>query len=98
MRIVKANLEEINKNGIIIKMSNGIKTKNLIVNKKDMTFEDFKELRGEYKVMSWLQGCCTSSPIVVLESGKSEKEDNEMKEVINKVIEMIGEELKKCLK
>lgn len=98
MKIVKAKIEQVTEDGIIIMMSNGIKPLNLIVNKKDMTFEDFKELRGEYKVMSWLQGCCTSSPIVVLESGKSEKEDNEMKEVINKVIEMIGEELKKCLK
>ena len=50
MKIVKAKIEQVTEDGIIIMMSNGIKPLNLIVNKKDMTFEDFKELRGEYKV------------------------------------------------
>lgn len=98
MKIVKAKIEQVTEDGIIIMMSNGIKPLNLIVNKKDMTFEDFKELRGEYKVTSLLQGCCLSCPVTVLESGKSEKDNNEMREVVDKVIKIIGEELKKCLK
>lgn len=98
MKIVKAKIEQFTEDGIIIMMSNGIKPLNLIVNKKDMTFEDFKELRGEYKVTSLLQGCCSSCPVTVLESGKSEKDNNEMREVVDKVIKIIGEELKLCLK
>lgn len=98
MRIVKARVEQVTKDGIIVMMSNGIKPLNLIVNKKDITFEDFKEMRGEYKVTSLLQGCCSSCPVTVLESGKNKKDDNEMKEVIKKVIEINGEELKGCLR
>ena len=43
MRIIKARVEQVTKDGIIVMMSNGIKPLNLIVNKKDITFEDFKE-------------------------------------------------------
>lgn len=98
MRIIKARVEQVTKDGIIVMMSNGIKPLNLIVNKKDITFEDFKEMRGEYKVTSLLQGCFSSCPVTVLESGKNEKDDNDMKEVIKKVIEINGEELKGCLR
>ncbi|MPQ44032.1 hypothetical protein [Clostridium tarantellae] len=99
MRIVKAELKAVRKLGIDIKLSNGMRQFIMSIDKKNLSMDDLLNYdeNMEIKVHSMVRNCCAACPIVVLEKGKNEADDNELKEIIRKIIELDGENIKKAL-
>lgn len=100
MRVTKAELRNVRSSGADIKISNGIREFMITIDKKDLSFNDIINYCDDTKITvhSMIRNCCAACPVTVLEKGKNEADDNELKEVLYKVVEIIGEDLKERLK
>lgn len=97
MRVVNRKIIANRNEGIDIKFSNGMREFVAGIEKTANTFEDIKSNNVNVKVYSMIRNCCAASPIYVLESHKSEAEDLEITELLNKFLELIGKEIKEIL-
>lgn len=97
MKVLNPQLKAIRNSGIDIKISNGFREFMVSFDKEDLTYEDLLNYNVNTKVYSMIRNCCAAIPLTVLETGKSEEEDNEISELIDTILEEIGEEIKKSI-
>lgn len=101
MRIVSATFEKVMKNKekkeVLLKVSNGIKKFNVTIGKEDLTFDDIKNYDVEFKAVYLERNCCSIFPMVILENGVNAENDDEVREAIDRLLELVGDEIKKSL-
>ncbi|GEM_PF-2288765 len=98
MKVVKAELKAIRKNGIDVKVHNGLMGLITSIDKEDITFEDIANHQVHTKVILLTRKCCSSTPMTILETGVKAEDDEEIVELLDKILELIGEEIKENLK
>lgn len=101
MRIVSATFEKVMKNKdkkeVLLKISNGIKKFNVTMGKENLTFDDIKNHNVDFKAVYFERNCCSIFPMVILESGINKENDKEVEEAIDKLIELLGDDIEKSL-
>lgn len=97
MRIKESELKLITKNSIIINFTNGMRKFVFEIDKEDIKYEDL--LSGDFhvKVINFKATCCGAASMVILESGKNEKDEEEIQEMLSFFIEKHGREIKERL-
>lgn len=99
MRVVKAEVIATRKKGIDIKFSNGMRDFIASIDKENLTIENIKSNQCYVKVFSMIRNCCAAYPASVLETGMNKSDDEEIKQLLNDLVEKIGEEdIRKILK
>ncbi|GAA0123201.1 MAG: hypothetical protein KID00_10750 [Clostridium argentinense] len=98
MRVVKAELKAIRKNGIDVKIHNGLMGFITSIDKENITFEDIVNHKVHTKVILLTKKCCSSTPMTILETGVKKEDDDEIEELLDRIIELTGEEIKEKLK
>lgn len=100
MRVTKAELRNIRSSGADIKISNGMRDFMITIDKSELSYNDIINYSNDMKITvhSMIRNCCAACPVTVLEKGKNEADDKELKEVLLKVVEIIGDDLKNRLK
>lgn len=97
MRVVNAKIIANRVNEIDIKFSNGMRDFVANIKKDKITLEDIKNNTVNVKVYSMIRNCCAASPIYVLESNKSKEGDIEISELLVRLLDIIGNDIKKIL-
>lgn len=97
MRVVNAKIIASRNDGIDIKFSNGMREFVAALEKSAIAFEDIENNEVNVKVYSMIRNCCSAAPLYVLESGKNEDEDLEIKELLDLFIKLIGKDIKEIL-
>lgn len=101
MRIVSATFEKVMKNKekkeILLKVSNGMKKFNVTISKEDLSYNDIKKHDVEFKAVYFERNCCSIFPMVILENDVNEESDKEVGEAIDKLIELVGDDIEKSL-
>ncbi|GIM29384.1 hypothetical protein CPJCM30710_20500 [Clostridium polyendosporum] len=97
MRVLNPQLKAVRKLGIDIKISNGFREFMVSFDKEGLTYADLLSYNVNTKVYSMIRNCCAAIPLTVLETGRSEEEDKEINELIDKILEEIGEEIRKTI-
>lgn len=97
MRVSKASISTKSKDLINIKINNGIRDFIVEIKKENIKMEDIECNDVQVKVYSMIRNCCASCPIYVLESGKSEADDKEIKGLLKDIIIKLGQEMKEVI-
>lgn len=97
MKAVSAQIIATRYRGLDIKINNGIRDFIVNVDKKKLTYEEFKSLQMNVEVYTLLRNCCTAKPIAILKSGDGKDADMEIKELIESIDDLLSEELKSVL-
>lgn len=97
MRVVKAEISATSKNTADIKISNGMREFIVSIKKDNLKIEDIESNDVEVKVYSMVRNCCAACPIYVLESGKNEKDDEEIRLLLMDIMRLVGENLRERL-
>ncbi|MGL4741461.1 MAG: hypothetical protein ACRC41_11760 [Sarcina sp.] len=84
--------------GIDIKVNNGIRDFIVNIDKRNLTYENFKNMQMDVKVYTLIRNCCTGKSLALFETGKSKEEFEEIKELIDNIDSLIGNEIKAILK
>lgn len=90
MRAVNAKVIARRQNGVDVKFSNGMRDFIASIDKENLTIEDIKNYSVNVKVYSIIRNCCNAYPANVLESGTSESDDEEIKDLLDKIVDMVG--------
>lgn len=96
MKVVSAELKAIRYNGVDVKIHNGLMGIFVSMDKKDIKFEDLVNHDVHTKVILLTRKCCSCSPTLVLESGVKEEDDKEIIELIDRILELIGVDIKEA--
>ncbi|MGL5068218.1 MAG: hypothetical protein ACRC6T_10435 [Sarcina sp.] len=83
--------------GIDIKINNGVRDFGVNIDKKKLTYEEFQNVDMEVRVYTLIRNCCTGKPLAVFQSGRSENDTKEIKELIESIDSLIGDNLKEIL-
>ncbi|WP_297522303.1 hypothetical protein [uncultured Clostridium sp.] len=85
--------------GVDIKVNNGVRDFGVNIDKKKLTYEEFRSIDGaiEVRVYTLIRNCCTGKPLAIFQSGRSEKDTIEIKELIESIDSLISKELKEIL-
>lgn len=94
MRIKESELKYITQNSIMINFTNGMRKFVFEMDKEDIKYDDLLTGNFHVKVINFKGTCCGSAPIIVLESGTNEKDEEEIREMISFFIEKHGPEIK----
>lgn len=78
-----------NKKEIDVKVTNGHREFMVEISKENISFDNIKDKDVNVRVYSLIRTCCASCPKYVLESGKNEKDDEEIAQLINDICELI---------
>lgn len=101
MKIMKSELVGISKNDkttiVDLKINNGRMNFSVVIEKENMKFEDIINNNVDVRVILLTRNCCTAFPTLVLESGRNPEEDEEICEMLSRIIELIGNEIKEKL-
>lgn len=98
MKVLKAELKAVRKNGIDVKVHNGLMELIASIDKKNITFEDIINHQVHTKVILLTKKCCSSTPMTILETAVNPEDDEEILELLDRILELIGEEIKERLK
>lgn len=97
MKAVKAEIVAKRYSGLDIKFSNGVRDFVINIDKKKLTYDEFKNIDMNARVYTLVRNCCSAKPIALFETGKTEQEFLEIKELIESIDELISDELKNIL-
>lgn len=99
MKVVKAEVKNIRNSGLDIKMNNGLRDFMITIDKDNLTYNELINYDDKVKIQvhSMIRNCCAACPVVVLEKGKSKQDDEELKDVMDKILDIVGQELKNRL-
>lgn len=89
MRVIKAEVIAKRQSGIDIKFSNGIRDFIAAIDKENLQIEDIKNHDVFVKVYSMFRNCCNAYPTNVLESGTSKEDDEEIKDLLDRILELL---------
>lgn len=98
MKVVSAELKAIRYNGIDLKIHNGLMSMLVSMDKENITYDDILKQDVHTKVILLTRKCCSCSPTLILESGVKKEDDDEINELINRIIEFIGSDIEEQLK
>ncbi|AYE34786.1 hypothetical protein [Clostridium septicum] len=90
MRAVNAKVIARRQNGVDVKFSNGMRDFIASIDKENLTIEDIKNYSVNVKVYSIIRNCCNAYPANVLELGTSKSDDEEIKDLLDKIVDMVG--------
>ena len=93
MKIVSAEIIAKRYTGIDIKVNNGVRDFVVNIDKKKLTYEQFKNIEMEVRVYTLVRNCCSGKPLALFETGKGEKEQSEIKELIECIDNFISDKL-----
>ena len=97
MKVVSAEIVAKRFSGVDLKVNNGVRDFGVNIDKKKLSYDDFKNGDMEVRVYTLIRNCCTGKPLAVFESGRTEKDDQEIKELLESIDSLIGEKLKEIL-
>lgn len=97
MKVVSAEIVAKRFSGIDLKVNNGVRDFGVNIDKKKLTYDDFKNSDMEVRVYTLIRNCCTGKPLAVFESGRSDEDNEEIKELLESIDSLIGKELKEIL-
>lgn len=101
MKIVRSELVGISNNNqttiVDLKINNGRMNFSVVIEKENMKFEDIINNNVDVRVILLTRNCCTAFSTLVLESGRNTEEDEEICEMLSRIIELIGNEIKEKL-
>lgn len=97
MKVVFAEIVAKRFGGIDLKVNNGVREFGVNIDKKKLSYDDFKNGNMEVRVYTLIRNCCTGKPLAVFESGRTQKDDEEIKELLESIDSLIGQELKEVL-
>ncbi|MGL4452919.1 MAG: hypothetical protein ACRCTZ_17280 [Sarcina sp.] len=83
--------------GIDLKISNGVREFGVNIDKKKLSYEEFKNIDMEVRVYTLIRNCCSGKPLALFQTGRSEKDNAEIKELIESIDSLICEKLKEIL-
>ncbi|MGL4654870.1 MAG: hypothetical protein ACRCWM_03130 [Sarcina sp.] len=83
--------------GIDLKINNGVREFGVNIDKKKLSYEEFKNADMEVRVYTLIRNCCSGKPLALFQTGRSEKDNAEIKELIESIDSLIGEKLKEIL-
>lgn len=96
MKVVKAELKAIRYNGIDVKVHNGLMGILVSMDKQNITFDDLINHDVYTKVILLTRKCCSCAPTLIMESGVKEDDDKEIIELIDRILELIGNDIKEA--
>ena len=97
MKVVSVEIVAKRFSGIDLKVNNGVRDFGVNIDKKKLSYDDFKNGDMEVRVYTLIRNCCTGKPLAVFESGRTEKDDQEIKELLESIDSLVGQELKEIL-
>ena len=97
MKVVSAEIVAKRFSGVDLKVNNGVRDFGVNIDKKKLSYDDFKNGDMEVRVYTLIRNCCTGKPLAVFESGRTEKDDQEIKELLESIDSLVGQELKEIL-
>lgn len=83
--------------GIDLKVNNGVREFGVNIDKKKLSYEEFKNVDMEVRVYTLIRNCCSGKPLALFQTGRAEKDNAEIKELIESIDSLIGENLKEIL-
>lgn len=83
--------------GIDIKINNGVRDFIVNIDKKKLTYDEFKNIDMDVEVYTLIRNCCSGKPLMVLKKGTSKEDDSAIKELIESIDMLIGDKLKEIL-
>lgn len=86
---------------LILEVHNGFNRIKFRITKDNLTYDDLDKITDELegfdiKGVFYARNCCKNSPIIILDSMK-EEDKKEIKDIINKALEIKGNEIKQSL-
>ncbi|WP_297439035.1 hypothetical protein [uncultured Clostridium sp.] len=93
MKVISAEVIAKRYTGIDIKVNNGVREFIVNIDKKKLTYEQFKNIDMEVRVYTLVRNCCSGKPLALFETGKSEAELNEIKELIEGIDNLMADKL-----
>lgn len=97
MKVTSAKIVAKRYTGLDIRVNNGTRDFTVNIDKKKLTYDEFKNMEMDVRVYTLIKNCCTAKPMSLYETGKSENDTNEIKEIIECIDNLIGDELKEIL-
>lgn len=83
--------------GIDLKINNGVREFGVNIDKKKLSYEEFKNVDMEVRVYTLIRNCCSGKPLALFQTGRSEKDNAEIKELIESIDSLIGDNIKEIL-
>lgn len=97
MKAISAEIIAKRYTGMDIRINNGVRDFTVNIDKKKLTYDEFKNIDMQVRVYTLIRNCCSGKPLALFETGKSEDERREIEELIASIDSLIGNEIKSLL-